>query len=81
MLVGTGCVIVACVLVPQATTSTRATTHPHALSCPLCSCGYVYCSTHRHATEHACTFDYKAMDRERLAKANPTVAAARVQKF
>ncbi|GAB4818700.1 hypothetical protein N2152v2_005746 [Parachlorella kessleri] len=46
-----------------------------------CRCGYVYCSTHRHASEHSCTFDYKTMDREKLAKANPTVAAARVNKF
>lgn len=46
-----------------------------------CRCGYVYCSSHRHATEHRCTFDYKSMDREKLAKANPTVAAARVEKI
>ena len=46
-----------------------------------CRCGYVYCSSHRHANDHKCTFDYAAMDRERLAKANPTIAADKVQKL
>ena len=46
-----------------------------------CRCGYVYCSGHRHAQDHACTFDYAAMDRERLAQANPLVAAAKVDKL
>jgi len=40
-----------------------------------CRCEYVFCSTHRYADEHKCTFDYKKMGREVLAKANPTVAA------
>ena len=46
-----------------------------------CRCGYVYCSGHRHAADHACTFDYASFDRDRLAKANPVVAAAKVDKF
>lgn len=46
-----------------------------------CRCGYVYCSSHRHANDHKCTFDYAAMDRERLAKANPTILADKVQKL
>lgn len=46
-----------------------------------CRCGYVYCSHHRHAADHSCSFDYASMDRERLAKANPTVAAAKVDKL
>lgn len=46
-----------------------------------CRCGYVYCSGHRHAGDHACDFDYAAFDRERLAKANPVVAASKLDKF
>jgi hypothetical protein len=46
-----------------------------------CRCGYVYCTSHRHAEDHACAFDYATMDREKLAKANPLVAAAKVQKL
>lgn len=46
-----------------------------------CRCGYVFCSSHRHAQEHACTFDYAAFDRERLAKANPLVAASKLDKL
>lgn len=46
-----------------------------------CRCGYVYCTGHRHAADHACTFDFASFDRDRLAKANPVVAAAKVDKF
>ena len=46
-----------------------------------CRCGYVYCSGHRHAADHDCSFDYAAFDRERLAKANPTVAASKIDKL
>lgn len=53
----------------------------HCVPVPLCRCGYVYCSSHRHANEHSCTFDYKSMDRQKLAQQNPTVAAARVGKI
>jgi hypothetical protein len=46
-----------------------------------CRCGYVYCSGHRHATDHTCTFDYAAFDKERLAKANPVIAASKLDKL
>ncbi len=46
-----------------------------------CRCGFVYCSGHRHAGDHQCSFDYAAFDRERLAKANPVVAASKLDKF
>lgn len=46
-----------------------------------CRCGYVYCSSHRHAADHSCTFDYAGFDRERLAKANPLVAASKLDKL
>jgi AN1-type zinc finger protein 5/6 len=46
-----------------------------------CRCGFVFCSSHRHATDHSCTFDYASFDRERLAKANQKVEAAKVDKL
>lgn len=33
-----------------------------------CQCGYFFCSLHRYAEDHACTFDHKARGREILAK-------------
>lgn len=43
-----------------------------------CRCKYVFCGAHRHFTEHNCDFDYKGMERERLVKENPLVAAKKV---
>lgn len=33
---------------------------------------------HRYADEHACTFDYKSVEREQLAAANKRVVGAKV---
>ena len=33
--------------------------------CPPRSCGYVFCSGHRHAQDHNCSFDYAAFDKVR----------------
>ncbi|KAK9826866.1 hypothetical protein WJX81_001930 [Elliptochloris bilobata] len=46
-----------------------------------CRCDRVFCSTHRYAEAHECTFDYKKMERQRLAKNNPLVQAAKVDKL
>lgn len=46
-----------------------------------CRCGYVFCATHRYAEKHACPFDYKAAGRQSLAKANPLVAASKLEKL
>lgn len=46
-----------------------------------CRCGFVFCASHRHQDDHNCTFDYAAFDRERLAKANQKVEAAKVEKL
>mmetsp|Transcript_50338 Transcript_50338/g.113123 ORF Transcript_50338/g.113123 Transcript_50338/m.113123 type:complete len:301 (-) Transcript_50338:168-1070(-) len=35
-----------------------------------CQCGYTFCAAHRHAEDHACTFDHKAHGREVLARQN-----------
>lgn len=36
-----------------------------------CRCGYVFCSAHRYADQHNCSFDFKAADRAELARRNP----------
>lgn len=46
-----------------------------------CRCGYMYCSGHRHAADHSCLFDYASFERERFAKANPVVAASKIDKL
>jgi hypothetical protein len=43
-----------------------------------CKCGYVFCGVHRHFNEHNCDFDYKTVERERLKKDNPLIAAKKV---
>ena len=45
-----------------------------------CRCGFTFCSGHRYADAHACTFDYKAAAATLLTKANPLVTASKVQK-
>ncbi|BAT05596.1 zinc finger A20 and AN1 domain-containing stress-associated protein 12 [Oryza sativa Japonica Group] len=46
-----------------------------------CRCGGTFCSTHRHADKHACTFDFKKSDREKIAKENPLIVAPKITKF
>lgn len=44
-------------------------------------CGGVYCSTHRYAETHSCTFNYKAEGRKCLARNNPLVTATKLPKI
>jgi hypothetical protein len=41
----------------------------------------VFCSAHRYAEAHACTFDYKAAQAKHLAESNPVVMASKLNKF
>lgn len=43
-----------------------------------CKCGKIHCSQHRAAEVHACTYDFKAIGKEQLTKAMPTVTAKKV---
>jgi hypothetical protein len=43
-----------------------------------CRCNSFYCSQHRFAEAHKCSFDYKASGKDILEKQNPAVVA---QKF
>ncbi|CDW71362.1 zinc finger protein [Stylonychia lemnae] len=46
-----------------------------------CKCDYVFCGKHRYAEEHACEFDYKQRQQEKLAKENPLVKNGKIQKI
>ncbi|KAG6754418.1 hypothetical protein POTOM_042457 [Populus tomentosa] len=39
-----------------------------------CHCGSTFCGVHRYPKEHSCTFDFKTLDLQHLAKQNPLVA-------
>ncbi|KAK8543410.1 hypothetical protein V6N13_136078 [Hibiscus sabdariffa] len=46
-----------------------------------CRCGMVFCGIHRYPEEHGCEFDFKAMGKQQIAKANPVVKAAKLHKI
>ncbi|KAG0523738.1 hypothetical protein BDA96_07G148400 [Sorghum bicolor] len=46
-----------------------------------CRCGGTFCALHRYAEKHACGFDFKAAGREKIAKNNPLVVAAKINKI
>ncbi|KAH8741183.1 zinc finger transcription factor ZFP33 [Cryptosporidium ryanae] len=46
-----------------------------------CRCGFNFCSSHRYADTHDCTFDYKTFEREQLRKANQAVVADKIQRI
>jgi len=46
-----------------------------------CRCGGIFCSTHRYANEHTCSFDYKEHGAEEIRKNNPQVVGEKIQKI
>ena len=46
-----------------------------------CRCGGTFCSMHRYADSHECSFDYKKAGREQIAKQNPVVMAEKINKI
>ncbi|XP_042510674.1 zinc finger A20 and AN1 domain-containing stress-associated protein 6-like [Macadamia integrifolia] len=46
-----------------------------------CRCGTIFCGMHRYPEKHSCTFDFKALGREAIAKANPIVKAEKLEKI
>ena len=46
-----------------------------------CSCEKVFCSKHRYASEHNCTFDHSKVHREIIAKQNQQIVADKVLKI
>ncbi|CAL5012670.1 unnamed protein product [Urochloa decumbens] len=47
----------------------------------VCRCGGTFCSVHRYTDKHPCDFDFKAADREQIAKKNPLVVAPKINKI
>ena len=43
-----------------------------------CRCGGTFCSLHRYVDGHACGFDYKKAEREKITKQNPLVLASKI---
>jgi len=46
-----------------------------------CRCNYIFCSKHRHADQHNCTFDYKALNRAKLEEQNPQIVKSKIEKI
>ncbi|GMN39405.1 hypothetical protein TIFTF001_008631 [Ficus carica] len=46
-----------------------------------CRCGTTFCGAHRYPEKHGCTFDFKKMGREEIARANPVVKAEKLDKI
>ncbi|XP_071723145.1 zinc finger A20 and AN1 domain-containing stress-associated protein 4-like [Rutidosis leptorrhynchoides] len=46
-----------------------------------CRCGTTFCGTHRYPEKHDCTFDYKKLGREEIARANPVVKGEKLEKI
>jgi len=46
-----------------------------------CRCGTTFCGVHRYPEKHACTFDFKAVGREEIARANPVIKAEKLRKI
>ncbi|KAL7096646.1 hypothetical protein ACP275_10G092000 [Erythranthe tilingii] len=46
-----------------------------------CRCGTTFCGTHRYPENHGCTFDFKAVGKEAIAKANPLIKADKLNRI
>ncbi|KAH9611960.1 hypothetical protein KSS87_007883, partial [Heliosperma pusillum] len=46
-----------------------------------CRCGNLFCSAHRYSDKHECPFDYRGAGQSAIAKANPVVKAAKLDKI
>ncbi|PKA65749.1 Zinc finger A20 and AN1 domain-containing stress-associated protein 4 [Apostasia shenzhenica] len=46
-----------------------------------CRCELTFCGKHRYPEQHGCSFNFKAAGREAIARANPIVKAAKLDKI
>ncbi|KAK1409691.1 hypothetical protein QVD17_36220 [Tagetes erecta] len=46
-----------------------------------CRCGIMFCGSHRYPEKHDCTFDFKTMGKEAIAKANPVIKGVKLEKI
>lgn len=77
-------------LAPEASVSSPATAQPNRCgSCRKrvgltgfkCKCGITFCGTHRYPENHGCGFDFKAVGREEIARANPVIKADKLRRI
>ena len=52
-----------------------------ALGILYCKCGNHYCSKHRYADQHGCTFDHKALGKALIEKQNPKLEAKKIDRI
>ena len=46
-----------------------------------CRCGLKFCSLHRYAEKHECTFNWKEYGKGKITNNNPVVIADKISKF
>ncbi|KAH1078624.1 hypothetical protein GLYMA_19G193800v4 [Glycine max] len=46
-----------------------------------CRCGTTFCGSHRYPEKHACGFDFKAVGREEIARANPVIKGEKLRRI
>jgi len=46
-----------------------------------CRCEYIFCSKHRYAEQHQCSFDYKTAHKDKLAIQNQQVVKPKLEKI
>jgi hypothetical protein len=46
-----------------------------------CRCGELFCGAHRYSDRHECSYDYKSVGRDAIARENPVVRAAKIVRF
>jgi len=66
---------------PKAANRCRSCNKKVGLTGFMCKCGMTFCGMHRYPEKHDCTFDFKAIGRDAIAKANPVVKADKVERF
>lgn len=72
---------------PRATSSSSSVNRCHScrrrvgLTGFRCRCGELFCGAHRYSDRHDCSYDYKAVGRDAIARDNPVVRAAKIVRF
>jgi len=44
-----------------------------------CRCGFYFCSNHRLAFDHQCTYDYKKIAQEKIKRENPIIITDKIK--
>ncbi|XP_004288423.1 PREDICTED: zinc finger A20 and AN1 domain-containing stress-associated protein 6-like [Fragaria vesca subsp. vesca] len=46
-----------------------------------CKCGTTFCGIYRYPEKHACSFDFKTVGKEEIARSNPLIKAEKLEKI